>query len=256
MSSQDCLLRQITVDEVGSPNTDTALVQWWESSIDEQPTSASSRSLDDEWQALFREKKARGSPLHPTLHGHLISAQFEFKASTTPFISTGWKILLSLPWASHFPSVWDAACSNQRENAEGLINVFFSRLSQVRGSREWEALIKWSCRYLWVFYPNPIALDKHLQLWCYYLASRLSLWWTLTLLDSRKRSHLFYMRCEECVGISGFGSVVCEPQRLVHSRAEVLAIQMNLRVNYIRTGNHDSDVIIGLCSHRCWVSTR
>lgn len=175
---------------------------WW-------ATNFSIISFSGWWvtSSLPGEKKARGSPLHPTLHGHLFSAPFELKAFTAPFISTGRKILLSLPWASHFLSVWDAACSNQCENAEGLINVFFSRLSQVRGSREWEALIKWSCRYLWVF-PNPIALDKHLQLWCHYLPSRLSLWWTLTLLDSKKRSHLIYMGWEECVGISGFGSVV------------------------------------------------
>lgn len=91
MNNQDCLLRQMTVDEVGSPNTDTALVQWKEGGADDQPTSASSGSPDDAWQALFRErgKHTVGSPLHPTFHGPLISAQFEFKACTTLFISTG-----------------------------------------------------------------------------------------------------------------------------------------------------------------------
>lgn len=76
MSNQDCLLRQMTVDEVGSPNTDTALVQWKEGSADEQPTSASSGSPDDEWQALFRERRE-----HTVLHSIPPSTALSFQPS-------------------------------------------------------------------------------------------------------------------------------------------------------------------------------
>lgn len=55
----------------------------------------------------------------------------------------------------------------------------------------------------------------------------------------------------QCVGISGSGSVACESQRPLHSGTEALAIQMGVKVNYIRTGNRCSEVIIRLYARRC-----
>lgn len=78
-------------------------------------------------------KREASSTFNPSLqsHFHFISTQFYF--SVFHFIShSQTKEPSSLPWVSHFLFILDTACTNQCQNAEGLLNILFSRLSQVK----------------------------------------------------------------------------------------------------------------------------
>lgn len=135
-----------------------------------QPTicALENKLIDQLWLILvspslrgsLNNKQPQQSLQLATHHFHLISTQFYFISHWHRL-----KSLLLPPWASYFLFILDAACTNQCQNAGGLLNIFFSKLSQVKQREELQdgkalqvALIKLSCTFLFTsVYPFQIA---------------------------------------------------------------------------------------------------